>query len=70
MLSTTVLAPTAAEADALATAFYVLGIDASLAFLGRRPDLAALLVAPGVGQGGMRLEVVGLGVDELLNVFE
>jgi thiamine biosynthesis lipoprotein len=70
MLSTTVIAPTAAEADALATAFYVMGMDASLAFLARRPDLAALLAAPGQRHGSMRLEVAGLGEDELLNLAE
>ena len=38
------LAPTAAEADALATAFYVLGIEKTRDHCGQQPDLAALLV--------------------------
>ncbi len=42
--SVTVLAPTAAEADALATAFSVLGPEKSAEILGRRPELAALFV--------------------------
>jgi thiamine biosynthesis lipoprotein len=47
MLSVTVTAPTAAEADALSTAFYVLGIDASLEYCRRRPEIGAILVGQG-----------------------
>ena len=43
--SVTVLAPTAAEADALSTAFTLLGPEGSAAFLARRPDVAALFVS-------------------------
>jgi thiamine biosynthesis lipoprotein len=68
MLSTTVLAPTAAEADALATAFYVMGMDASLAYLAEHPQLSAILAAPGERQGSMHLEVVGLDDELLLNL--
>ncbi len=42
--SVTVLAPTAAEADALSTAFYLLGPEGSAGFLADRPDVAALFV--------------------------
>lgn len=40
----TVLAPSAAEADALSTAFYLLGVEGSRPILDRRPDVAALFV--------------------------
>ncbi|MCG8587268.1 MAG: FAD:protein FMN transferase [Pirellulales bacterium] len=70
MLSTTVVAPTAAEADALATAFYVMGHEASLAFLDDRPDLAAILAMPGDRQGSMQLEIVGFEDENLLNLVE
>jgi thiamine biosynthesis lipoprotein len=46
--SVTVLAPTAAEADALSTAFYLLGPDASAPIIEARPGVSALFVlAPG-----------------------
>ena len=44
LLSATVIAPTAAEADALATIFMVIGFDASREFLAARPDLEAYLI--------------------------
>jgi thiamine biosynthesis lipoprotein len=45
VLSVTVLAPTAAEADALSTAFYVMGAEAALGYCGRRPAIAVILFA-------------------------
>ncbi len=42
--SVTVLAPTAAEADALSTAFYLLGPADSAAYVARHPEVAALFV--------------------------
>ncbi len=44
MLATTILAPTAAEADALSTAFFVLGPEKTREFCERRPDVGALLI--------------------------
>lgn len=44
LLSATVIAPTAAMADAYATCLMVLGTDKAKEFLGSRPDLDALLV--------------------------
>lgn len=44
VLSATVLAPTATEADALSTAFFVLGRDKTEDFCARRADVSALLV--------------------------
>lgn len=40
LLSTTVISPTAAEADGMATAFMVMGRDSTLRFLAKRPYLA------------------------------
>jgi thiamine biosynthesis lipoprotein len=42
--SATVLAPTAAEADALSTAFYIMGVDAARAFCSSHPDVSAVMV--------------------------
>ena len=42
--SVTVLAPTAAEADALSTAFFLLGVAGSASILASRPDVGAIFV--------------------------
>ncbi|MFN0020244.1 MAG: FAD:protein FMN transferase [Pirellulaceae bacterium] len=44
VLSATVIAPTAAEADALSTAFYVLGIEGATTYCKEHPNISALLV--------------------------
>ncbi len=44
VLSATAIAPTAAEADALSTAFYVLGIEKAKAYCEQYPNISALLV--------------------------
>ncbi|TWT96043.1 Thiamine biosynthesis lipoprotein ApbE precursor [Botrimarina colliarenosi] len=46
LYSATVIAPTAAEADALSTAAYLLGVEGTRRLCGRRPGLRALLLAP------------------------
>jgi thiamine biosynthesis lipoprotein len=45
MASASVLAPTAAEADALATAFFILGIDKARAYCAAHPEIGAILLA-------------------------
>jgi thiamine biosynthesis lipoprotein len=47
LASATVLAPTAAEADALATAFFILGVDGARAYCERRPEVGAVLLPAG-----------------------
>jgi len=42
--SATVLAPTAAEADALSTAFYIMGVDAARALCTSHPDISAIMM--------------------------
>ena len=46
MLSVTVTAPTATEADALSTAFYVMGLDAAADYCRKHPEIGAILVPP------------------------
>lgn len=65
MLSTTVVAPTAAEADALATAFYVLGTEQSIAYCRKHPEIAAILIASGAGGTGCDVQTVGFAEHEL-----
>src|SRR5207237_6170693 len=42
MLMATVTAPTAARADALATAFFILGVEKARAFCASHPDIGAI----------------------------
>jgi thiamine biosynthesis lipoprotein len=63
LLSATVLAPDAATADALATALYVMGVEEGLLFCEARPELAAILVAPGPRAGEVQLHTTGLRPD-------
>ena len=58
--SVTVLAPTAAEADALSTAFYLLGIAGSTAILAGRPDVGAIFVEPTGPDGSARIVPLNL----------
>ncbi len=62
VLSATATAPTAAEADALATAFFILGPEETQAYCAAHPDIGAVMLtadAPG------RLLVVGRAVQEV-----
>ena len=58
----TVIAPTAAEADALSTAFYIMGPDRTRDYCATRPELAAILVRPGDADDDVRVHTVGLDV--------
>jgi len=59
--SVTVLAPTAAEADALSTAFYLLGPEASASFLAEHPEAAAIFVEEGPADAPPTVLTLGLG---------
>jgi FAD:protein FMN transferase len=60
MLSTTVLAPTAAEADALSTAMFVMGIEPALEYCQSHPELGAVLIGQGPKTGAVDIRTVGL----------
>ncbi|MCH7989685.1 MAG: FAD:protein FMN transferase [Planctomycetes bacterium] len=62
MLSVTVLAPTAAEADALSTAFFVIGVENTLMHCDNRDDLSVLLIPP--PRHGRTLEPVVCGMPD------
>lgn len=47
MASATVLAPTAAEADALATAFFILGVEKATQYCAAHPEVSAILLPDG-----------------------
>jgi thiamine biosynthesis lipoprotein len=58
--SVTVLAPTAADADALSTAFYLLGPEGAADHVTRHPEVAAVFVEEGPADGSPRLTTFGL----------
>jgi thiamine biosynthesis lipoprotein len=60
-LSVTVIHPSAAWADALATGLYVMGTDAAVAYCATRPHVGLLVVLPGPKQGSV--EVVTCNLD-------
>ena len=58
--SVTVLAPSAAEADALSTAFYLLGIEGAAPILADRPDVGAIFVERARPDGPARITPINL----------
>ena len=58
--SVSVLAPTAAEADALSTAFYLMGPAATSHFLADRPDVGAIFVMDGDADRPPRLVLLNV----------
>jgi thiamine biosynthesis lipoprotein len=60
VFSATVVAPTAVEAEALSTAFYVMGPVKVAEYCGRRREIGALLVTPAQRQGEVDLQAFGL----------
>jgi len=61
--SATVVAPTAAEADALSTALYVMGAAQAADYCATRPELAAILVSAGEEAADVRVSTFGLAPD-------
>ena len=64
VLSATVLAPSAAEADALATAFYVMGPDGVATYCADNPDIAAIIACPGTRGGSVEILRFGLNDED------
>lgn len=62
MRSATVTAPTAAEADALATAFFILGVDWARAYCDTHPDIGALLITEAIPR---HIIVLGRAMNEM-----
>jgi FAD:protein FMN transferase len=60
VLSVSVLAPTAAEADALSTALYVLGPQQAQEYCAAHPQIAALMLCPGARDGSLEKHFFGL----------
>lgn len=63
LLSATVVAPTAALADGISTALFVMGPEKAIAWCEAREDVGAFLVAP--RRGGMEIRTIGFAPGEL-----
>jgi len=63
VLSATVIAPTAEQADALSTAFYVLGLEGAERYCQKHPEISALLLKPSGSSGQIELFPVNLAED-------
>jgi thiamine biosynthesis lipoprotein len=64
--SVTVLAPTAADADALSTAFYLLGPEAARDYAARNPEVGIVMVQEGAADQSARLLTFGLKPQDFL----
>ncbi len=62
--SVTVLAPTAAAADALSTAFYLLGYGPTAEYVEAHPEIGAVIVEPGPADGDGSPRVLAFGLSE------
>jgi thiamine biosynthesis lipoprotein len=61
ILSATATAPSAAEADALATAFFILGVDGARAYCEQHPEIGAVLIA---ADAPLRVVLLGRAEEE------
>lgn len=64
VLSACAIAPTAAEADALSTAFYVMGVEATAEYCRVHPQIGAVIVAPGPRAGSIETHLIGISGDD------
>ena len=65
VLSVTVMAPTAASADALSTAFYTLGPDAALDYCESRPEIGMLMMVPSRDGHTFDIATAGIAAEDL-----
>ncbi|MFZ5832970.1 MAG: FAD:protein FMN transferase [Planctomycetota bacterium] len=65
VLSATVLAPTAALAEALSTAMYVLGREKAVDYCRRNPEVGLLMLCPSRRGGGIEIVVEGIAAHHI-----
>jgi FAD:protein FMN transferase len=65
VLSTTVAAPSGADADALATAFYVLGTEATLEYCRQHPNVDAVIMTPGKKAAQVDITILNLANEDI-----
>jgi thiamine biosynthesis lipoprotein len=66
LLSVTVIAPTALEADAISTALYVMGLEKAVEWCQDHPRIGAILVPPADAAGRLAPVLVNLAEERLL----
>jgi thiamine biosynthesis lipoprotein len=64
--SVTVLAPSAAEADALSTAFFLLGIEGVAGYVKTHEEVGAVVVEEGPADGSPRVLTFGLSESDFV----
>jgi thiamine biosynthesis lipoprotein len=64
VLSSTVISPSAALSDALATAFFVMELSEVETYCNAHPEISALLVVPSKAKGKIDLEWFNLSDDQ------
>lgn len=65
VFSCTVIAPTAAEADALSTAMYVMGPEQALSYCSARPEIAMIMFVPSQDASTIDVVTAGFALNEL-----
>jgi thiamine biosynthesis lipoprotein len=70
VLSVSTLASTAAEADALSTAFYVMGPEAAAAYCQTHPEIGFVMICPGERAGSLSTHVGGLEAGQWIEAEE
>lgn len=68
--SVTVLAPDAAMADALSTAFFLLGPEATAAYTADHPEIGVVFVLEGSSEGSPRVVALGLSESDFVPANE
>lgn len=68
--SSTVIAPTAVEADALATALYVMGPEKAAQFCEANPDIGLIMVSPGRTRQDITLHTFNLPDDKWIRLMD
>lgn len=68
VLASTVVAPTAAEADALATAFYVGGLETAQRYCAERPEVSAILITAATKAGRIQIHPFNLTEQDWSNL--
>lgn len=65
LLNVSVVAPTATEAEALSTAFFVMGVEKTLEFCENRPDVGVIMLCSPDSAGNRELVVANLDESQL-----
>lgn len=60
VLSATVITESAADADALSTALFVLGLEGARDFCATRPEIGVVMIVPGEREGTVKIEAFNL----------